>query len=214
MKMPNQWTTGEVIEFAKRVDKKTWVAVAIGSVVFFLVIVFLVFPAWIERPLLRRDVESMQAQIRQVNALSQKRAGWEKDEKILGALIEKTRVRVFTQDELGLLLGQVSKKASESRVDVLASKPMTEQTVFPAPYGAKYQPSGYEFTVQGGYHDIAYLASRIEGNEKLLRIQSLRIVASEKSPERHITGLKIWAFVVPPPSAVKAPAAGEKSVKQ
>jgi hypothetical protein len=215
MKMPNQWTTGEIIEFAKRVDKKTWGAVAIGSTAFLLVLVFLVFPAWIERPLLRRDIESMQAQIRQVNALSQKRAAWQQDEKVLGALIEKTQGRVLTADGLGLLLGQISKMANETRVDVLASKPFNDKVLFAAPYNAKYQPSGYEFTLQGGYHDLGTLVSMIEGYEKLLRIRSLQIVASERTPERHICGLRLWAIVVPPPAAaIKAPAAGAKSAKK
>jgi Tfp pilus assembly protein PilO len=91
---------------------------------------------------------------------------------------------------------------------------MDAPAAFPAPYGNFYKPSGYEFSVQGGYHDLAHLASRIEGHEKLLRIQSFRIVTSGKSPERHITGLKLWAFVVPPPAAVKSPAAGANSVKK
>jgi hypothetical protein len=215
MKMPHQWTSGEIIEFAKRVDKKTWGMIAISSAAFLLALVFVIFPAWIERPLLRRDIESMQAQIRQVNALSHKRAAWEQDEKTLGALIQKTQERVFTADALGLLLGQISKMASESRVDVLASKPFNDKILFLAPYNAKYQPSGYEFTMQGGYHDLGTLVSLIESYEKLMRIQSIQIVSSEKSPERHICGLKLWAIVAPPPVAPgKAPGVGAKSAKK
>ncbi len=212
MKMPTQWTTGEIIEIAKRVDKKTWVAIAIGTVASLLVLIFLVFPAWIERPLLRRDIESMQAQIRQVKALSQKRAAWEREQKVFGALIDKTRGRVFTADGLGLLLGQISKMASESRVDVLASKPMSEKVVFPAPYNAKYLLSGYEFSVQGGYHDLGTLVSRIENCENLLRVRSLQIVSSEKSQDRQVVGLRLWAVVVPPPAAKAT--AGDKSAKK
>ena len=210
MKPLNQWTFADVISFVKSVDKKIWLTVLSCAVGFLLVVVFLAIPAWIERPRLRRDIQSMEAQIRQVNALNQKRLGWEENQRVFGLLIEETQKRVFTEDSMGMLLGQISKMASESRVDVLASKPLTEKAVFAAPYNLKYQPSGYEFTVQGGYHDLGNLASRIEGHEKLLRIQSIEIVPAEKTPDRHVAELKLWAIlkapqqVVPPAKAAKA----------
>ena len=208
MKPFNQWTSADVIAFVKSVDKRTWLIVLSCAVVFFLMVVFLIIPAWIERPLLRRDIQSMEAQIRQINALNQKRLGWEEDQNVFGTLIEKTRARVFTAQDMGLLLGQVSKMASESRVDVLASKPLTEKAVFAAPYHLKYQPSGYEFTVQGGYHDLGSLASRIESYGKLLRIRSIEIMPAEKTPDRHVAELKLWAILKAPPQVASATGAG------
>jgi hypothetical protein len=177
-----------------------------------LAVVLLIIPAWVERPLLRRDIQSMEAQIRQVNALNQKRLGWEEKQKEYGALIEGAQGRVFTAEDMGLLLGLVSKMASESRVDVLASKPLSEKVVFAAPYNVRYQPSGYEFTVQGGYHDLGNLASRIEGHKKLLRIRSIEIVSAEKTPDRHVAEMKLWAILKAPPQA--ASKAGVKNVKK
>jgi|GEM_PF-951475 len=199
----------EGITFLKSVDKRTWVTVFLCTAGCFLVVVFLVIPAWIERPMLRRDIQTMETQIRTVNDLNKKRPAWEEDQKAFGSLIESTRARVFTNEDMGILLGQVSKMANESRVDVLASKPLAEKTVFAAPYHLKYQPLGYEFTVQGGYHALGHLASRIEGHEKLLRIQSLEIVPSEQAPDRHIATLKLWAILKAPPQA--APPAKAKS---
>ncbi len=210
MKPLKQWTFADVIAFAKSVDKKTWVTLLFAGVGFLGVVIFLVIPAWIERPLLRRDIQSMEAQIRQVKALSQKRQGWEEKQKIFGALIEDAEKRVFTEESMGLLLGQISKMASESRVDMLASKPLTEKAVFPAPYNLKYQPSGYEFTVQGEYHDLGLLASRIEGHGKLLRIQSLSIVPAEIASAREVAELKLWAILKAPPQAA-APAKKAKA---
>ncbi|MDD5226186.1 MAG: hypothetical protein PHV97_03255 [Candidatus Omnitrophica bacterium] len=212
MKPLNQWTFVEVIAFVKSVDKRIWMIILSSAVGFFLMVVFLIIPAWIERPILRRDIQGMEAQIRQVNLLNQKRRGWEENQKVFGSLIDGTRARVFTPQEIGLLLGQVSKMAGESRVDVLASKPLAEKTVFPAPYNLKYQPSGYEFTVQGGYHDLGNLASRIETHGKLLRIRSLEIMPSEKTPDRHVAGLKIWAILTAP--QVAAPVAGANNAKK
>ncbi len=201
-----------IIAFLKSVDKKTWKVVFLCAVVFLLVVVFLVIPAWIVRPSLRRDIQSMEAQIRQIRDLNKKRPGWEVDRKVFTSLIESVRARVFTADDMGVLLGQVSKMASESRVDVITSQPLIEKTVFAAPYHLKYQPSGYEFTVQGGYHDLGNLVSRIENHGKLLRIQNLKIVPAEKTPNRHIAELKLWAILKAPPQ-VTPPAKAKKVVK-
>ncbi|MFH1208758.1 MAG: hypothetical protein V1673_04290 [Candidatus Omnitrophota bacterium] len=202
----------DVIAFLKSVDKKVWVTVLSCGTVSLLLIVFLVIPAWIERPLLRRDIQSMEIQIRLVNDLIKKRPGWEEDRKVLGSLIESTRARVFTVENIDTLLGSASKMASESHVDVLTSKPLTEKTVFAAPYHLIYRPRGYEFKVQGRYHDLGNLVSRIEGHDKLLRIQSLGIVPAEKTPDRHIATLKLWAIIKAPPQAAPPAKAKAKNV--
>ena len=104
MKPLNKWTSADIIAFVKSVDKRTWLTALSCAAGFFLLIVFLVIPAWIVRPMLRRDIQSMETQIRQVNILSQKRPGWEEDQKVLGAFLEKTRARVFSAEDLGMLL--------------------------------------------------------------------------------------------------------------
>jgi Tfp pilus assembly protein PilO len=206
----------EVIAFLKSVDKKVWVIGSLCAIGFLLVVVFLVIPAWIERPMLRRDIQSMETQIRQVNDLNKKRPEWEENQKVFGSLIESTRARVFTAEDMDLLLGSASKMASESHVEVLTSKPLTEKVAFAAPYHLKYQPRGYEFTVQGGYHDLGDLMGRIESHRKLLRIQSLEIEPDKKTPERQIAVLKLWAILKAPPQAVPPAkpkkAAGAKKV--
>lgn len=199
MKPLKQLNFADIIAVIRSVDKRTWVVVLSSAVGFFLVIAFLVIPAWIERPMLRREIQRMEAQIRQINAMNEKLPGWEENRKVFGALIEKTQARVFTAEDLGLLLGQVSKMADASGVDVLASKPLIEKATFPAPFRLKYRPSGYEFTVQGGYHDLGDFSSRIESHEKLLRIRSIEILPSEKTPDRHVAEFKLWAILKAPP---------------
>lgn len=216
MKPINQQTIVEVMGFLRGVDKKTWVTVLSSAVGGLLFIVFIVFPSWIERPMLRKNIQSMETQIRQVQTLSQKRGDWEKNQKEFGSLIEKTQARVFTADDMGVFLGQVSKMASESRTEVQTSNPLNEKAVFAEPYNLKYQPSGYEFTVEGGYHDLGNLVSRLESHEKLLRIQSMKIVPSEKTPGRNIAELKLWAILKappPPPKPVKTAKAGSAKAK-
>ena len=209
MKSLKSLPLANVFSFLGSLDRKTWLIIFCGIVLFVLILFFLIIPAWVERPALRRDIQSMSAQIRQVTELNKKRGQWEEDQKVFAALLERTRARVFTDEDMGLLLGLVSKMASESRVDLLASKPMTEKAVFAAPYHLKYKPSGYEFSVQGGYHDLGVFVSRIEGHEKLLRIHGLEIIPTEKTPERHIANLTLWAIIKAPPPppapAKKAP---------
>ena len=215
MKPFSQWTFAYVIAFVKSVDKKVWVTVLSSVVGFILVVVLLIIPAWIERPMLRRDIQDMEAQIRLVNALGQKRLVWEEDQKVFGSLIKKTRARVFTAEDMGLLLGQVSKMAAESGVDVLTSMPSTEKVSYAAPYGSIYQPSGYEFTMQGGFHALSNLASRIENHKKLLRIRSIEIVPAERTPDRHTAELKLLAILeTPPRTGSSAEAAKAKNVKK
>ncbi len=194
MKPFKQWNAKDVIEFAKGVDKKIWMKLAgitIG-VLFFLIVI--VIPAWIERPLLRRHIQSMEAQIRQVNALSQKKTLWEVNEKIYSAMIQGVEERLFTTEEIEMLLGKASKLAAESRVDVLASKPVNDKTVYALPYNTKYQSNGYSFTLLGSFHDIGMLASRIETNGRLLRIQSIHMATSEKTPGKEIVELQLAAI--------------------
>lgn len=203
-----EWNFEDVKTFLKNVDKKTWIVLLACAVGVLLIVVFLIIPAWIERPVLRRDIQAMEAQIRQVNSLNQKRQGWEKDLKVNGPFIEKVQKSVFSDESVSVLLGQISRMARESHVDVLASKPLPEKTVFQAPYYLKYQPIGYEFTLQGGYHDLGQLASRIETYEKLLRIQSIEILPTEKSSGRHTAELKLWAISKAAQAAVPVAGAG------
>jgi Tfp pilus assembly protein PilO len=206
---PLNLLAADVIAFLKSVDKRAWAIGSLCALGFLLVVIFLVIPAWIERPMLRRDIQTMETQIRQVNELNKKRPEWEENQKVFGSLIEGARARVFTAEDVDLLLGSASKMASESRVEVLTSKPLTEKVAFAAPYHLKYQPRGYEFTVQGGYHDLGDLMSRIESHSKLLRIQSLKIEPDKKTPERQIAVLKLWAILKAPPQV--APPAKAKT---
>lgn len=194
MKQFSQMNTKDIIGFVKGVDKKTWgkfSVVAIGAVFFLIVFVY---PAWIERPILRREIQGMEAQIRQVSGLNQKKPVWEEDQRSFSDVLERTNGRLFSREGVGLLLGQVSKLAVESKVDVLASKPVNEKIVYAAPYNSKYEANGYDFTLQGGYHDFGMLANRIETYSRLLRIQSIHILPSEKTPGKQISEWRLSAI--------------------
>ena len=214
MKPLKQLTMAEVIGFVKRVDKKTWVTVAVTVVGVMLLWVVLIYPAWIERPALRREIQEMTKQIIQVNTLNEKRPVLEENLKVYEDVLGKTKERLFTSEGIGLLLGQVSKLADESHVEVLSSQPLDEKITYGAPYNAKYSANGYEFTVQGGYHDLGRLVGRIESYDKLLRIQQFQINPSDKAMERHRAELRILAFTVAPPLPVTVKKASNAKKKK
>lgn len=201
----------EVIAFIKSVDKRTWVTGAATAVGILLLWFGFVGPAWIERPVLRRKNQEMTRQIIQVNGLNEKKPVLEGNLKLYSDLIAATNKRLFTTEEIGLLLGQISKLAYESRVEVIGSRPLSDTIVYPAPYDAKYAAHGYEFTVLGGYHDLGKFLAKIESYDKLLRVHRLHIAVSDKTPELHRAELKVLAFTAAPPlPPAKVPA--KKSV--
>ncbi len=199
MKLPKNLP--EFMDVLKSIDKIVWAYVAAGVLVVNLLVVYLVIPSWIDRPRLHNEVREMNGQIQQANALEQKRKSWEKDQKIFEDFVADAKSRLFKVDETTLLLSQIAKMASLARIEVLSSKPLDEKMVLPAPYNQKYQPAGYQIAVQGGYHEIGNFVSRIENNDKLLRVQSVQIEADKKSEGKSIAELKIWAILEGQPAA-------------
>ncbi|HNX68758.1 MAG TPA: type 4a pilus biogenesis protein PilO [Candidatus Omnitrophota bacterium] len=202
MKPASKFTISRIIEIVKGVDKKAWVWIASGAVAFVALWVLIIGPAWFDRPRLRSEMRGMEAQIRQVKALNQRRPVFEADEKLFGGVITGVQKSLFSSEEIGSLMGQFSRLANEAGVEVLASKPQNELITFEAPYNAKYGAVGYEFTLQGGYHDLGKLMSLIEGAQKLLRVRSFHVVATDKTPDKHIAELRLLAITAASPGAV------------
>lgn len=216
MKPIKEWKKEDLIDFLKTVDKKTWGIIA-GSIVGIVIAwTFVIGPAWFDRPSLRREMQGMESQIQQVKTLNEKRPTLEADKRLYEEMIDKAKSCLFKAEESGLLLGQISKLANESRVEVIASKPRGgEVTAFPAPYDLKYQAKGYDFTVQGGYHELGTLMSRIESFNKLLRIQNLWITPAEATPDKHIAEIRLLAIAEAPPAvAEKGKKANAKKKKK
>ncbi len=209
MKPAKALSMATIIGFAKNADKKTWMVLAAATVGVILLWFGLIGPAWVERPVLRREIQDMTKLMIQVNALNEKRPILERNQKVYADIIANARGRLFTNEGIGMLLGQVSKLADDSHVEVLASRPQEGNVIYAVPYDERYSASGYEFTVQGRYHDLGKLAGRIESYDKLLRIQLFRISSSEKNPERQRTELKVLAITAAPPR----PPAATKSKK-
>lgn len=195
--MPDQKTLGEMSKWFRGLDKKSKIVISTSTVIFFLFVFFVVIPAWITRPVLQRAIQKMESKIRQVNELNQKKIIWGEDQVIFNDAIQKAKSSLFKAEEIGLLLGKISRLANEASVDVLSSKPSQETVAYPAPYNSQYEPHNYEFTLSGSYHQVGHLVSLIESYERLLRIQNIKIQPSEESAEKQTVAMKVAAISVP-----------------
>jgi Tfp pilus assembly protein PilO len=204
MKPIPKFNKEELIKLLKSVDKKTWIGIAVGIVSVSFLWFVLIVPAWIERPELWRQIQNMDAQMRQVNALKQKQPVWEENRKQYAQIIESTKASFYREVELSLLLGQISKLAAESSVEVIASKPLSEAVKFPKPFQDRLQAASYDFVMQGDYHALAKFASGVESFSRPLRIQMIHIVPATDNPERHIATFDIFAIAEKPVSPVTA----------
>ncbi len=194
MKPLQQWTKQELIDFLKGVDKRTWVIISASLVGMGVLWILLIGPAWIERPRLRSEIQKMDAQIRQYQMLDQKRMKLEENQKIFSQLLADAQLRLFGEEDLALLLGQVSKLANDARVDIAASKPKAEAMEFPAPYANRYEAVAYDFTMQGGYHQLGKFSAALESYPKWLRIQKIKITPLKDDALRHLAQVELVAI--------------------
>ena len=196
MKSIKQLTKDDVLNFFKKVDKKTWIklGVAVGSLLIF--IGFVVWPAWVTRIGVRQQVTDLKAQIMTTQNLLHRQPQLLKDKEKYLATSHEVKSRLFESGGGALLLGVISKMAQESNVSIVSSSPKPFDGKFPPPFDGLYEASAYDFTVEGGYHDLAMFVSKIENYEKILRIQTYHVAPQDKSPEKHLADISLTAVSV------------------
>lgn len=193
MKPLPQITPQEVIDFLKKVDKKTWIQGGVAVLAGLLLILFIVFPAWFERPQVRGQIKALQGQIMVTQALFLKKPSLLKNKSEDSRLITESKARLYAPGEASLLLGAISKLAIESQVSVVASMPKDSEAKFPAPFDKAYEGSGYDFTVEGGYHNLGQFIAKIEANSKLLRVETFSLKARSETPVNHLAEVTLSA---------------------
>lgn len=193
MKPINQMTGADLLELLKKVPPKVWIMVGAGSAVAMVFIFLIVIPAWVTRPKIKKEIESIQMQMATTQNLLLKQPELIKNKTNFLKLSEEVKQRLYKPGESSLLLGVISKLAQESNVSVVASNPKPFEGKFPAPFDAQYEANAYTFTIEGGYHDLALFISKIENNDKVLRIQTYTLLPQEKSPGKHLAELGLTA---------------------
>jgi len=193
MKPITQMTTQDLIALAKSVDKKTWGMIGAGAAVALVLIYLFVIPAWFKRPALKGQIAAVQGQIVQLQTLRRNKTVWnqEKDDSI--KYMKEVKARLYLPGESALLLGKIAKLADESQMKIVASTPHEAKTDFPKPFDVKYKADYFDFTAEGGYHEIASFISSIESYEKILRVESFSVMPQEDTVDRHIVNLTLSA---------------------
>ena len=132
MKALNEITLPEIIDFLKKVDKKTWIKIGIISGVALLLGVVVLWPAWFQRFEIRGKLKAIQEQIQMFETLTKQEPHLLRRKEETLQFIYGAKERLFQAGEASLLLGQISKLANESNVGIIASKPKEFEGEFPA----------------------------------------------------------------------------------
>ncbi len=193
MKPITQWTTEDILEILKGVDRKTWIKIGAGTAVGAVLLIFIVIPAWFKRPAVRQQIATAQMQIVSLRTAIRKRPEWIKNREEFQKFIQGSKDRIYQPGESSLLLGAISKLAVESKVGIIASKPKDFEGKLPPPFDQSYEANLYDFVVEGGYHELGEFISKIEANPKLLRVQLFSIRAQEENAEKHIADVSLSA---------------------
>ncbi len=193
MKPINQITTSDIVAFVQGVDKKTWIKIGAGAAIFAVFYFLILDPAWFKRPKVYTSIRAVEAQIIGVKTSMRKRPDWIRDRESFQKFIKESKERIYAPGESSLLLGHISKLAEESKVTIVASKPKEYSGKLPAPFDKQYEANVYDFTIEGGYHEIGNFIGKIESNPKLLRVQLFNISAREEDPKIHLVDLSLSA---------------------
>ena len=193
MKPIKEWTSQDILDFLKSVDKKTWIKIGIGVLIAAFLIFFIVWPAWFKRPAVRTQIQTFENQLRTVETLGKKKDAWEKDKKKYSEFIQNSKTRVYMPGETSLLLGAVSKLAKETHVSIISSQPQPYDEKLPPPYDQQYEGSMYIFSVEGNYHELANFIGKVESNPKVLRIKLFEIKPEEKNQKSHTADITLSA---------------------
>ncbi|MSR76977.1 MAG: hypothetical protein EXS63_01950 [Candidatus Omnitrophica bacterium] len=175
MKPITEWTSEDILELLKSIDRPTWIRIGVGSGIGILFILFIAIPAWFTRPGLKSRLADIQGQIQMAEILTLKKPQLLKSRTEAVNFIKTVKGKLFKPGETALLLGTISKLANESKVAIVSSSPKEVSEKFPAPFDTLYEANLCEFTLEGGYHEIGTLAARIESHPKLFRVQNFQI---------------------------------------
>ncbi len=193
MKPLQQMTTADLLEIAQKVDKKTWIKIGVGAAVALLFIVLIVWPAWFEGAKVKGQIASIENQIVRLQTLKRNEKMWLQNKAEYSKYIQEVKARLFSPGEASLLLGKIAKLADESKVSIISSTPRDTKVEFPKPYDASFKADLYDFTVEGGYHEMAQFISRIENYPQILRVELFQLSPSEKNPAKHLAEITLSA---------------------
>ncbi len=185
--------TSDVVGFFKKMDRKTWGGCGAGLIFFILAWVFILQPAWLGRAALKKQNQEINLQISGFKTLSLKKHQLEQQKKEIETSIQSFQKKLFSEAEISLLLGKISKVAQDAQVDLVSSQPLPHSEIFSGVYEKKYKSTLYQLTVDGSYHRIADFVSRLESYPQYFQIQELSINPEASMAEKLVADIKLMA---------------------
>lgn len=193
-KLSAQFSPQELLNRLRKLDRKSQAKLLGGSIGALLSVIFIFWPAWIQRPQigaqsksLRGQIEAAQTQVAHEPQILEERKRYED-------FIRETHARLLTEGEIQTLLGLLAEMAEKSEVTLTGTYPEKELEQIPPPFDKKYTPISYTLTIEGGYHALAAFVSQIENYAKNLRVDSLSINSVEDRPLIHQGEVRLSAF--------------------
>lgn len=204
-----QWTTQELVERFRQLDRKKKIRVlawTAGALVFFI---FVVWPSWFLRPQLKTQVESLHNQIQMAQGQIYGEKSLLEERKKLEAYLWEIHSRLFSKEEVENIAGVLAEMAKVSEVTLVDISPETAQgqgaqSPLPDPsaqptlaLAADYEAVGYEVSAEGGYHALASFVSQLENHPKLFRVDELSILTKLESASSHFLNIRLSAYAGP-----------------
>lgn len=193
MKPIQQWTTADISEWIKTRDKKSWIKIGGGAVAALVVLFVFVIPGWITRPLVKNKIKSLEIQISTTQTLFKRKPELMRNKEEFYNFLSQAKARLYKPGESSLLLGSISKLAQESKIAIISSSPKDFQGKFPEPFNQTYEANAYDFSAEGGYHELGQFISKIESNPKLLRIELFSLKPEEEVANKHMLHMSLSA---------------------
>lgn len=175
-----QWSSREFLQYLRSFDRRQQrrcLLYALGGI---LLALFVVFPAWCQRPQIMGQVLALRSQIVQGEIQIRNHPKLLEERRLYEGFIQDVQSRLFKPDEregvLGILAG-MTKKSGLS----LTSTETGESQTSKEPLSGRYPTATYTITLEGGYHTLADLVSGIENYPKPLVISRLSMTSRADS---------------------------------
>ena len=186
--------------YLRKLDKKSrnrLLLILLGGLLFFF---FIFWPAWFKRPFLQSQIQTFRHRIQIAQTKIAQEAQLKEEKKGHEAFVESVQSRLLREGEGEGIVGILAGIAEKSQVSLLSTEPQDQDDQgaekIPAPFDIKYRRISYLLTVEGGYHQLATLVSRIENHSKIFRVSEFSISPREETPRIHLGQILVSAFAL------------------
>lgn len=177
--------------------RKRFLAGLIGGA---LLIIFVLWPAWVVRPQLHGEAETLKNQILLARGQIAQEPRLLEEKKASEALVAEVRSRLLRAEEGERFVGILAELAERNRVTLVSTEPEKKDeeggSPLPPPFGERYRQYSYRVTVEGGFHQLASLVSEIENHPKVLRVSEISISPREEDPRSQLAELLVSGFAL------------------